>query len=249
MLQVAQLGVGRKVSGTFIRLFICALRIVLRPRVVVVGAVVLGGEEGVLWGGLARPEVSAHTTQEEQMAVQRFSVAQIATQMSQLAESPQDLGVLEYIVLRLPDEQRASPQEAEVSPDGGLEGDRWARPKSPNPGAQISVMNSRFLRIIAVDDVRMSLAGDNLLVDLDLSEENLPAGTRLQIGTATFEVTDVPHTGCKKFQRRYGKDALEVVNAETHRSKRLRGLFIRTIQAGEIQVGDSIRKITATDDP
>ena len=178
------------------------------------------------------------------MAIQRLSVAQIEAEIDQLAHSPQDLGVLEYIVLRLPDEQRATPQEAGVSPDGGLEGDRWARPNSPNPGAQISVMNSRFLRIIAGDDTRMPLAGDNLLVDLDLSEENLPAGTQLQIGTATFEVTDVPHTGCQKFERRYGKDALEFVNGETYKSRRLRGLFIRTIQAGKIQIGDSIRKIT-----
>ena len=177
------------------------------------------------------------------MAVQRLSIPQIEAQMDQLTQSPQDLGLLEYIVLRLPDEQRATPQEAAVSPDGGLEGDRWARPNSPNPGAQISVMNSRFLRIIASGDERMPLAGDNLLVDLDLSEENLPAGTQLQIGTATFEVTDVPHTGCQKFERRYGKDALDVVNREAYKSQRLRGLFIRTIQAGKIQVGDSIRKI------
>ena len=180
------------------------------------------------------------------MAIQRLSAAQIEAEMDQLAQSPQDLGVLEYIVLRLPDEQRAAPQEAEVSPDSGLEGDRWAQPNSPNPRAQISVMNSRFLRIIAGDDTRMPLAGDNLLVDLNLSEENLPAGTQLQIGTATFEVTDLPHTGCQKFERRYGKDALEFVNGETYKSQRLRGLFIRTIESGKIQVGDSIRKIAAT---
>ncbi len=178
------------------------------------------------------------------MAIQHLSAAQIEAQMNQAEQSPQNDGVLEHIVLRLPDEQRATPQEAEVSPDGGLEGDRWARPNSPNPGAQISVMNSRFLRIVAGDDTRMPLAGDNLLVDLDLSEENLPAGTQLQIGTATFEVTDVPHTGCQKFQRRYGKDALEFVNGETYKSRRLRGLFVRTIQAGKIQAGDSIRKLT-----
>ena len=180
------------------------------------------------------------------MAIQRLSAPQIEAQMDQLTQSPQDLGILEYIVLRLPDEQRATPQEAEVSPDGGLEGDRWARPNSPNLGAQISVMNSRFLRIIAGDDTRMPLAGDNLLVDLDLSEENLPAGTQLQIGSATFEVTEIPHTGCQKFERRYGKDALEFVNGEAYKSQRLRGLFIRTIQAGKIQVGDSIRKLAAT---
>jgi MOSC domain-containing protein YiiM len=178
------------------------------------------------------------------MAVQHLSFDQIEAQINQLAASPRDHGVLEHIVIRLPDERRATPQEAEVSTEGGLEEDRWSRPKSPNPGAQISVMNSRFLKVIAGNDERMCLSGDNLLVDLDLGDENLPTGTRLQIGATTFEVTDVPHTGCQKFERRYGKDALKVVNSEAYKSRRLRGLFVRVIQAGRIQVGDSIRKVT-----
>jgi MOSC domain-containing protein YiiM len=105
------------------------------------------------------------------------------------------------------------------------------------------MMNSRFLRVIAGGEERMPLSGDNLLVDLDLSDENLPSGTRLKIGTAVFEVTDIPHTGCAKFQRRYGVDALEVVNSETYKARRLRGLFTRAIQPGKIRVGDSICKV------
>jgi MOSC domain-containing protein YiiM len=92
----------------------------------------------------------------------------------------------------------------------------------------------------------MSLAGDNLVVDLDLSDENLPTGTQLQIGGAIFEVTDLPHTGCQKFERRYGADALKVVNAEVYKSRRLRGLFIQVVQAGKIQVGDSISVLRKT---
>ena len=153
--------------------------------------------------------------------------------------------MLEYIVCRLPEERRATPQEAEVSSEGGLHGDRWARAKSPNPGAQISLMNSRLLRVIAGSEERMPLSGDNLLVDLDSSEENLPTGTQLQIGTAVFEVTSVPHTGCKKFEGRYGSDALQAVNAEAHKSQRRRGLYTRVITPGKIRVGDTICKIKA----
>ena len=57
---------------------------------------------------------------------------------------------------------------------------------------------------------RWPLAGDQLYVDLDLSHENLPVGTRLAIGTAELEVTAAPHTGCKKFASRFGLEALRV---------------------------------------
>ncbi len=167
----------------------------------------------------------------------------IEAKFNQLAESPKDRGVVECVVIRLPQEQRETPQEAQVSPEGGLHGDRWGSVTTPNVRAQISMMNSRFLRLVAGSDERISLAGDNLLVDLDLSKENLPAGTKLQIGTATFEVTDLPHTGCLKFERRYGTDALEFVNSEAYASKRLRGLFVRVTKPGKIQVGDAIHKI------
>ena len=177
------------------------------------------------------------------MTIRHLLSDQIDAKINQLAESPKDRGVLEYIVLRLPEERRETPQEAAVHPESGLHGDRWGQARSPNLGAQISMMNSRFLRVIAGGEERMPLSGDNLLVDLDLSDENLPSGTRLKIGTAVFEVTDIPHTGCAKFQRRYGVDALEVVNSETYKARRLRGLFTRAIQPGKIRVGDSICKV------
>jgi MOSC domain-containing protein YiiM len=163
--------------------------------------------------------------------------------MNKLAKSPADGGVLEHIVLRLPGEKRATPKAAIVSPEGGLDGDRWGLAKSPNKRAQISVMNSRFLRLIAGSEDRISLAGDNLIIDLDLSDKNLPPGTRLQIGGALFETTDLAHTGCEKFKSRYGADALELVNSDAYKSQRLRGLFLRVIEGGKIAVGDPIRKM------
>ncbi len=42
------------------------------------------------------------------------------------------------------------------------------------------------------------------LVDLDLSPDSLPPGTRLELGSAVIEVAAVPHTGCAKFATRSG---------------------------------------------
>ena len=105
-------------------------------------------------------------------------------------------------------------------------------------------MNARFLEAIAGDAERMNLAGDNLVVDLDLDESNLPVGTQLRVGQALIEVTSLPHTGCKKFHGRYGKAALVLANSPEGRVLRLRGLYARVVRGGEIHVGDAVHKET-----
>jgi MOSC domain-containing protein YiiM len=108
---------------------------------------------------------------------------------------------------------------------------------------QINVMSARAIALIAQDKARWPLAGDQLFVDLDLSDDNLPPWTRLQIGSATIEVTDQPHTGCGKFVERFGLDAMEWVNSPLGRALRLRGLNAKVVQAGTIRVGEPVRKI------
>jgi MOSC domain-containing protein YiiM len=87
------------------------------------------------------------------------------------------------------------------------------------------------------------LAGDQLFIDLDLSEENLPPGTQLAMGTAVIEVTAEPHTGCGKFIARFGVDAVKFVNSPIGQRLRLRGVNARVVRSGRIRVGDSIRKL------
>ncbi len=156
--------------------------------------------------------------------------------------SPKDAGVLKLIVLRLPDEQRHTPSQAVISATHGVEGDRWNLKANANPLSQVSVMNARFLEVIAGDVGRMNLAGDNLVVDFDLHESNLPAGTRLRIGQAVIEVTDHPHTACKKFEQRYGRAVVDLANSPEGRALRLRGLYARVIRGAEVRLGDSVHK-------
>jgi MOSC domain-containing protein YiiM len=103
-------------------------------------------------------------------------------------------------------------------------------------------MNARFLEAIAGSGDRMNLAGDNLIVDLDLQESNLPLGTRLRIGQAVIEVTDRPHTGCSKFERRYGNAMRDLTNSPEGMALRLRGLYARVVHEGEVRLGDSVTK-------
>jgi hypothetical protein len=131
----------------------------------------------------------------------------------------------------------------------GLVGDNWLERGSRSTpdgsaelAAQLNIMNIRCARLVAGDDARGPLAGDQLFVDLDLSPANLPPGTRLQIGSAVIEVTAKPHTGCAKFTRRFGLAAHRWVNGATGTRERLRGICATVVVAGRIGVGDTVTK-------
>lgn len=179
-----------------------------------------------------------------------FSTDELAAGLHQVLESPANDGTVALIVARPDKELRELRERSEVTPEAGLPGDRWARycaRKLPdgalNPDTQITLMNSRCVALVAGTQDRWALAGDNLFVDLDLSEANLPAGQRLKIGSAVLEITAQPHTGCSKFQRRFGPEALKFINAPERRSLRLRGIHAQVVQPGTISVGDRIEKI------
>ena len=173
------------------------------------------------------------------------------TALADIAASPSDRGVLELIVRRPAIDEREILDVGELSLECGLVGDTWDRRPSkrtpdgsPHPDMQLNIINSRLSRIVAGEDAdRRALAGDQLHVDLDLSPENLPAGTRLAIGSAVVEITAQPHTGCAKFAGRYGADALRFVNTGRGREMRLRGINAKVVVAGTVSAGDTVIKL------
>lgn len=164
--------------------------------------------------------------------------------------SPADGGTLEMIVRRPGVDHREVIDEGRLTFEAGLEGDTWDRRKgyvteagTPDPDAQLTLTNSRFANLIAGSRDRWPLAGDQLYVDLDLSESNLPPGTRLRIGGATIEVTALPHSGCSKYRQRFGLEALKFTATPEGRSRHLRGIYARVVEPGTARVGDTIRKV------
>jgi hypothetical protein len=178
-----------------------------------------------------------------------LSMTELKAGIDHIRRSPKDHGVLRMIVRRPRDDEREIVTRAELDLSQGLAGDNWkARGSkhmpdgSANPNAQITVMNARTIELVAQDEKRWPLAGDQLYIDMDLSGENLPPGTLLAIGAAVIEVSAVPHTGCKKFAARFGVDATKFVNSAEGKRLHLRGINARIVQGGIIHVGDEVRK-------
>lgn len=178
------------------------------------------------------------------------SFAELEARLDHIRQSPADIGSLELIVRRPALRERDILEEAELTTAEGLVGDTWKdRPsrhtgdKTPHPDMQLNVINSRFATALAPDDEGRAQAGDQLYIDLDLSPENLPPGTRLAIGEAVIEVTAMPHTGCAKFRQRFGADATKFVNSPVGKALRLRGINAKVVQNGVVRRGDAVRKV------
>ncbi len=170
--------------------------------------------------------------------------------LAEVRRSPADGGRLDLIVRRPAPQEREVVEHAELDLAVGLVGDNWLTRGSRSSldgaaeiDAQLNLMNSRCARLVAGGEERMALAGDQLFVNFDLSRENLPTGTRLQIGTAVIEVTAKPHTGCAKFTRRFGLAAHRWINGKVGSTERLRGICAKVVVAGTITTGDEIHKI------
>jgi hypothetical protein len=182
--------------------------------------------------------------------VKHLTMAELEAALEHLREAPKDEGVVQLIVCRPDVEQRTVLAEAELDPFKGLIGDNWivrGSSKTPDgsahPEMQINIMNSRVTALVAQDKERWPLAGDQLYIDMDLSKENLPAGARIQVGSAVLEVSPLPHTGCHKFVARFGVEAMKFVNSEVGRELCLRGINAKVVQGGVVKVGQVAKKI------
>src|SRR6266511_4890736 len=206
------------------------------------------------WAEKSRKNVSSNailmkTKEGIMLNVQYLSMAELEADMDYIRQSPKDQGTLKMIVRRPNVDEREVLQEGELNTAEGLVGDTWkvrvnkhSADGLTNVNAQITMMNARTIALLAQDEESWPLAGDQLYVDMNLSDDNLPPGTQLGIGSAILEVSPDPHTGCNKFSSRFGVEALKFVNSPEGKRLHLRGINTKVIQAGIIRVGDVVRK-------
>ena len=180
----------------------------------------------------------------------QLSTEELEQGLDTIRQSPQDEGVLKLIVRRPDVDQRESVAMGHLDISEGLVGDNWQKRGSrhmpggaADPDMQLNIMNSRVVELVADGLERRELAGDQLYLDMDLSAENLPPGSQLALGEAIIEVTEPPHTGCKKFAARFGRDAVVFVNAGFGKTQNFRGICAKVIQSGDIKTGDVARKV------
>ena len=185
--------------------------------------------------------------------IEHLSLLELEAGMEVLRQAPQDDGTLKMIVRRPGEGERELLEQGELSLTEGLVGDNWkvrGSKHTPDGSAtlysQVTVMNARCTALLAQTEDRWALAGDQLFVDFDLSDDNIPPGTQLAIGSAVLEVSAEPHTGCKKFSDRFGLDALKFVNSAEGKRMHLRGINARVVRPGAIRVGDGVCKLDGT---
>ena len=181
------------------------------------------------WSGGDRiPDVSTH------LGVSAAAALNSHSALNPLAPS------VAAIVVRCPDGDRFQPERVQLTPEGGLDGDRWNIGKRQK-GNQISVMNLSVAHSIA-NGQSVVFFGDNLFIDMDLSAANLPVGQTLGIGSAILRVSSELHTPCHLFKARFGESSFR----RTAKDLRLRGLFLEVIGAGELSLGNAVQKLPVT---
>ena len=186
-----------------------------------------------------------------QSFIKHLTPEELEAGLDHIRESPKDNGTLKMIVCRPQIDRRKVLDLAVLDVDQGMVGDNWTLRGSsktadggPHPEMQITIMNSRVVALVAQDKERWPLAGDQLFVEMDLSKANLPAGSRLAIGSAILEVTEPPHLGCQKFVARFGAAAMKFVNSPVGRELCMRGIHARVVQNGTVRTGDTVKKIS-----
>lgn len=141
--------------------------------------------------------------------------------------------------------RREFPDRLILTRDKGIPGDRWLTMPwltlpdgRPDPQIQVSILQSRVLDLVWRNRETVVHPGDPIIADMDLSEQNLPAGTFLKAGTAVLRVSEEPNLGCVKWKVRYGAASLDWVKSRPE--LRLRGVLCSIEEDGEVAVGDLI---------
>jgi hypothetical protein len=176
--------------------------------------------------------------------------AELAAALPGILAAPRDAGAVRLLCARPEPNARTLPGVLTLTRAAGVAGDfEMSRPwltlpdGSADPQIQVSIISWRVLDLVWRDRDRVAHPGDNIAVDMNLTEENLPPGALLAAGTAVLKVSAEPNEGCAKWKVRCGRAAYAWTTRSDHLPLRLRGLFCSVEQDGELRLGDSLRRL------
>jgi len=176
--------------------------------------------------------------------------AELDAAIPHVLAAPRDRARIGWVCFRPGYNQREFPERLVLTRARGIPGERWE--SSPwlrgpdgrgHPGIQVSILSQRVLDLVWRDRESIAHPGDTFVVDMDLSEANLPVGQLLRAGSAVLRVSDVFNDGCVKWKARYGAPAKDWITAPGHPPLRLRGVLCGVEEDGEIANGDWLEKI------
>jgi hypothetical protein len=140
-------------------------------------------------------------------ALDPVTAHELATLLPAVLAAPMDQGQVRLLCSRPKPNSRIFPQRFSVSRSRGVEGDfEMSRPwlvlpdGSPDPRNQVSIMPWRVLDLVWRERNPLTHPGDNIAVDMNLTEDNLPVGSLLAVGSAVLRVSDEPNDGCVKWR-------------------------------------------------
>lgn len=177
-----------------------------------------------------------------------FSYVELEAQWEASDHGPTGEGQVALLVTRgtaeagrdkIHDPRHETPERVRFTVEDGFEGDRWKPGKGD--GQQVSLTSLAVAKLVAGAPERWHLIGSNLIVNLNLSEEALPTGSRLAVGSGEIEISDEPYTPCNRFEGRLGTSAHDWVADEQYKARHLRGRYARVVKSGEVGIGDIIR--------
>jgi len=178
--------------------------------------------------------------------------AQLDEQMPWIQQACKTSAAIEQLCFRPAYSEREFTEQLQLCPERGVIGDRWSKytwiylpDGSPDPRLQVCLMPLRVWQLVCkpLQAHGVLHPGDNLLADLDCSEENLPVGQQLQLGSAVIEVSDEFNNACSKWRKRYGSASVQWINRDHNRPLRLRGVLCRIVQPGFVKLSDRIEKL------
>ena len=146
--------------------------------------------------------------------------------------------------------QREFPAELRFTVKDGVVGDYgmtspWLTlpDGTADPRIHVSILPQRVLDLVWYDPANVTFPGDTIVADFNVTLENLPVGTRLQVEDAELEVTNLWNEGCAKWKVRFGREAYGWTSAPEHEALRLRGIYCQIVKNGTVRIGDTLRRL------